>query len=289
VRLFVLLAAFVVFGGAAACGRARGQAAPAAPEPDRPSIARAAADVDALGALLEARHRDAGLGPHRFHGSQRLVVVADGEAVETLDEDALVEQAANGDLHASYTNSREQGREVYGAGGLVWTRPRYGKFHRRPPVEPDEAARAADDIYAAFGADFALVARAAALSDGGATTAAGRPARRVALALGPARPGGGSGWRGTAEIEALAGNVTLDVATGALLEGKLAARVAFVRDGKRYTLQIDASHKIDDVGAAVAIVPPSEQDSAPTPPRSTDIEDREELLGGLAPPLRRNR
>jgi hypothetical protein len=266
--------------------------APAA-EPAQVTVARAAVDPSALLAAVQARHRDAGLGAHRFHGTQRLVVTENGEIVEALDEDAVIEQAANGDLHATYTNSHEQGRELFGAGALVWVRQRYGKFHRRPPVEPDEAARAADDIYAAFGADVELVARAAAVSDGGTATIGGRSARRVAIAKGGARTTvpalGAQAWRAAAEVEALDGAVALDAATGALLEGKLSARVAFTRDGKRLTLQIDASHKIDDIGAAVAVEPPPAAESAPTPLRATDIEDREELLGGIAPPLRRAR
>src|SRR5215510_4579739 len=143
----------------AACAKTRGEAARASSS----GPAAAVDPVDAFAAALKHRER----GAQRFHGASRLVVVEEGRTVEDLEELAAVDQAANGDLHASYANSRDQGRELYATGGTIWVRPRYGKFHRRPPVAPDEAARTADDIYGAFAADFDLVAAAADLREGG--------------------------------------------------------------------------------------------------------------------------
>jgi hypothetical protein len=39
---------------------------------------------------------------------------------------------------------------------------------------------------------------------------------------------------------------------------------------------------------AVAVEPPPEDASAPTPHRSTEFDDRNELLSGLAPPGRKS-
>src|SRR5262249_12061639 len=202
-------------------------------------------------------------------------VVEEGGTVEDVEELAAVDQAANGDLHASYANSRDQGRELYATGGTIWVRPRYGKFHRRPPVAPDEAARTADDIYGAFAADFDLVAAAADLREGGAASVAGRPARRGRLSRGGAAPArrGAAGWRAGAVVEALEGEAALDAATGALLEGKLSARVAFQRDGRSFELTLEAHHVVADVGGAIAIQPPGPEDSVATPGRSTEFAD----------------
>src|SRR5262245_46334166 len=70
---------------------------------------------------------------HRVAGASHVTVSEGGKPLESLDEQTLVEHDVRGVLHAVYTNSRDQGREIYFAGGTVWVRPRYGKFHRRPP------------------------------------------------------------------------------------------------------------------------------------------------------------
>ena len=41
---------------------------------------------------------------------------------------------------------------------------------------------------------------------------------------------------------------------------------------------------IEDVGGAVAITPPADSESSPTPGRLSEVADRETLLGGLAAP-----
>jgi hypothetical protein len=261
-----------------ACGRAHGTAAPVAAEAAPPTP----------GELMARAVHQRVAGAFRFQGHARATVLMEGKAAGDLDETAAVEQSAGGDLHARYINSHDQGRELYAVGGTVWVRPRYGKFHRRPPVAPEEAARAADDAAGAFAADFDLVAAAADVRDAGAATVAGRPARRLVLTLGPARPPAQTGsWRDAATVEALDGEAALDAATGVLLEGKLTARVGFMRDGRRFQMLLDAQHAVSDLGAAVTISPPADADSAPTPERSTALADREELLDGLAAPARR--
>ena len=54
-------------------------------------------------------------------------------------------------------------------------------------------------------------------------------------------------------------------------------------------MTLAATHALSDVGGAVTVVPPGDADSAPTPGRSSEVDDREELLGGLAPSTRRPR
>ena len=249
---------------------------------------RAARDPDELARAFATSRR--ALGAHRLHGKSSLQVTEGATTVEDLYEEALVERAANGDLHASYENSRDQGREIVSSGGLVWLRPHFGKFHRRPPVDPGEAERVADEISGSLAAAFDLVAGQCAPSDGGAVTVAGRPARRVRLAVGPPRPRslpGQGGWRDGARVESLDGEIQIDDATGAVLGGRLDAKVAFAQGRRALALAIRASEEASDLGGAVVVTPPGEADSVDTPGRTTDFDDREELLGGLAPSARR--
>jgi hypothetical protein len=129
------------------------------------------------------------------------------------------------------------------------------------------------------------------VSDGGATTVAGRPGHKIVLALGPARPHPEAlaerKWREGVVVQALSGEVVLDDATGAPLAGKLDAKVSFVREGHNYEMTLSASHSVKDVGGAVSITPPAAEESVDTPERSHDFEDREELLHGIAPPAKR--
>jgi hypothetical protein len=277
----------------AACGLACGReqrAAPAAAETGRATttfdVTRVLADPAALQAAVDRSPR-ALLPSFRLRGTSSVRVAQAGEPVAQLDEEALVERAPGGELHAFYGNSREQGRELFAAGGQVWVRPRYGKFHQRLPAEPDEAGRVADETAGTLAAYLELVLPSARLSDGGAVTAAGRQARKVVLARGAARPGGGDGWRGTIDVSALDGELVLDEATGAVLHGRLAARLSFTRESRTFDLTLTATHALEEVGGALVITPPSEAESSPTPRRSTEADDREELLGGLAPPARR--
>ncbi len=290
-RVFRLLVTVIVLA-CAACGR-EGRA-PEAPLPAAApafDVARAASDPVLLGVAVARSPRE--LFPSfRLRATSRVAVVEDGKPLESLDEEALVERAPGGALHAYYGNSREQGRELYASGGQVWVRPRYGKFHRRAPAEPDEAERVADETGGTLAAYLELVLPGAVLRDAGAATAAGRPGRKVILARAqtpPAPRADLAGWRRTATVEALDGELILDEATGAVLAGRLAARVGFTRDGRALAMTLAATHSLEAVGGALAITPPPDSESSPTPQRSTEMADRDELLGGLAPPARKAR
>jgi hypothetical protein len=291
--------------GASGCGKRKSTAEVASPllhantREDRVDVARAARDPDALRRALTRPHRAATLGAHRFEATSRLRVTEAGTEVEALEVSESLEQAEGGAFHVLAHNSRDYGREAFfvpGSGaddkaGRLWIRPGFGKFHHRAPAEPDEPARLLDETFASFGADFDVVAGAAAVSDAGATTVAGRPAHKITLALGKARPHAESlperAWRQGVTVQALSGEVTLDDATGAPLAGQLAATVTFVREGHSYEMALEATHMVKDVGQAVAIAPPAAADSIDTPGRAHDFEDREDLLHGIAPPAKR--
>ena len=285
-----------------ACGRSGGDGSHASPLLHDPGAAKVSVDVGAavkdpagLATALALRHRDTArrLGAHRFHGTHAVTVTEDGKEIETLTEETSIELTAGGDLHALYKNSKDYGREAFSVAGTIWVRPLFGKFHRRPPTAPEEADEIADEIYGTFGADIDLCASEIAFAGPAeATTVAGRPAERVRLQKGPARPrppqsAPEKAWRDTVSVDSLTGEVALDRETGALLAGTLTARVSFARAGQRFSMDLKATHEISDVGGAVAVAAPAEGDSVGTPENSSEFDERHELLEGLAPPPRR--
>ena len=94
--------------------------APQVPAPI--DVARAGTDPAEL--LRAARLRMP--AAHRFSGTAKTTVSADGKALESLGEETTIETAAGGEFHARYANSRKYGREASGSsasGGIV-IRPR---------------------------------------------------------------------------------------------------------------------------------------------------------------------
>ena len=270
--------------GICACGKVERRAAPApAASPGGPADAAAELQSAAQKRIPEA---------HRVAGASHVVVSEGGQPLETLDEQTLVERDARGVLHAVYTNSRDQGREIFSAGDTVWVRPRYGKFHRRSPAEPGEAERVAAEIGSVFASHLEVCAPVLAGKDAGTATVAGRPARRLLLGRGTPRTMAKQtapqrAWREGATVDALEGEVLLDAATGAVLLGRLAARVGFERDGRRLEMTLASTQEVLAVGAVI-VLPPADEHSSTTPSRSTEFEDRESLLSGLAAPARRS-
>jgi hypothetical protein len=272
VKVFLCVSVLAV----ASCGGK--DRAPTEPAAD-PQQSGSVDPVEALDDLIRAA-KTRGPWPHRFAGQSKVVVSEDGKELEALDETATIE-SGGGALHATYTNSKDYGRELYYAaaasGGTVWVRPRYGKFHKRPPADPDEPARVAGEIYGTLAADLELVAGYATLTDQGNG--------KIALALGPKRqrPPSGS-WRDAAVVTALEGEITLDPASHTVLTGRLGARVTFTREGHAYEMTLAAAHSVTDVNAAITVAPPDDKDSVATPERSTEVQERKELLDGLAAP-----
>lgn len=257
-------------------------------------VGRAARDAEELLRVVSAPHRETArrLGAHRFRGTHEMRVTENAggtvREVEALDEKTRLDVAASGELHALYENSRHYGREIVYAGGSIYTRPRWGKFHRRPPARDDEPLEAADEVYGALGADFELVAHAARVVDGGETSVRGRRARRVTVELGPARARpreklAQRKWRESLRVTQLEGELVLDAETGAVLSGRLFGEASFVQGDKTFTMSLRAAHEIEEVGGAVTVAPPSPEETADTPSRSRELEERERLLDGLWP------
>jgi hypothetical protein len=267
-----------------------------APTRERPPIdvALAARDPGELGRALAMPHHDAlaALGPHT-HVAKSAVVVHDGAAqVDALTVETTIEPGADGAWHAVANNSADYGREAIWHGGALYLRPRYARWHRRAPNDAEEPTRLRDEYGAEIAAVWDLVAPGVALADKGPRTVAGRAGRVVELAPArsprtpPPEPLTQRKWRESRVVEAVSGEVVLDAGTGAPLAARLAGKISFVRDGKRYTMTIDASHEVRDVGQLVAITLPPPDEVVATPERLREVDDRDALLKGIAPPTR---
>ena len=72
-----------------------------------------------------------------------------------------------------------------------------------------------------------------------------------------------------------------------MLEGSFSGEVGFVRDGNSYVMVLEVTHAISDIGADPGVTPPPEEQTVATRMRSHEVEDRETLLEGIAPPARK--
>ena len=258
----------------------------AAPDP-----ARAVRDPDELARALAQPWSVAGkgLGPYRLTVKSVVDVHSGAEALEHLDDTMVLDVASADEFHGAYDNSAGYGREVIYTGGLLYQRPRYARWHQRPPETDDEAAQIRDQLAATLGDYYALVARGVELSAKAPVQEAGRAATPVALALAPRpRPAPPAAvaqraWREDATISAVAGEVVLDQETGLALRGTLSGTIAFVREGKPMTMTIQVEQAI--AFGPQTIAPPPEDVTVATPTRLREVDDRNMLLRGLAPPV----
>src|SRR6185295_19266060 len=146
----------------------------------------------------------------------------------------------------------------------------------------------------AIAATWDLLAQAAELTDRGALEVSGRSGRKIEIARSadPRDPAAEAiaqrKWREARSIDELAGEVVLDAERGVPLAVKLTGKVGFVRDGRKFAMAVSVDSAISGLGTAAVIVPPPEGDIVSTPERRREVDDRDYLLQGIAPPLRRN-
>jgi hypothetical protein len=69
---------------------------------------------------------------------------------------------------------------------------------------------------------------------------------------------------------------------------KLAGTIGFTRDGRRFTMKISVDSTLSGLGSPAMILAPAEGDVVATPERRREVDDRDYLLQGIAPALRRN-
>lgn len=259
-------------------------------------VARAAKDPRELGRALALPYHDviAALGPHTFAISTSTAVDEGGKRVDELSDQTKIELGDKGAFSAVYTSSADYGREAMFVDSKLYLRPRYQRWHGRAPEHPDEPSQIRDSFFAPISATWELFAPGVELTDQGTAQVAGRAGRKIAIKLAPSAgtPAAESlaqrKWREGRSIEAVSGEVVLDADKGVPLAMKLTGTIGFSRDGRRFAMKVTLDATASEIGKAIAVaIPPADQ-VVSTPERLREVDDRDFLLQGIAPPLRRN-
>ncbi len=261
-------------------------------------VDQATKDPGELTRAMEASHGAvlAALGPHSLSLETHTIVEEAGKTVSDLADKTVLELGEKGDdpaFHGLYENSADYGREVIFTAGKLYLKPRYQKWHGRTPETLDEPAQLRDSYFGPIAATWDLVGPAAELTDKGPVQVAGRAGRKIMVKLAPSprelphEPLPQRKWRASRTIAALDGEVTIDVAKGVPLAIDLTGAVAFSREGRRFTMKLAIKGAITKLGAT-AITAPPEGDVIATPTRRGEVDERDYLLNGIAPPIRKN-
>lgn len=253
----------------------------------------ASRDAGELGrAIALPHHRVAALlGPHRLAITSSFEVSEAGQVVDQLTDELNIDFASPAAWHGTSNNSADYGRETIFLDGSLFLRARYQRWHQRPPTNDAEPAALADRFYDAGAATWDLLSPSIAVSDKGATTVAGKAARKIAItsAASPHKPAKEAlaqrKWRESRTVEAVEGEAVLDVATGAPLQLSLRGTVGFMREGKAYSMRVTLTSAVASLGAP-SITAPDPAEVVQTPVRMHEVDERDKLLERIAPPLR---
>lgn len=286
----------------AACGRSQGVKdqdlgglVVADKAEDKPiDVDRATKDPDELGRALMRPFRAelVAMGPHAVSTKTRMVVEENGVVTDDLSDQATLEVGDQNTWHGTYANAKDYGREGTFVGGTLYLRPRYQRWHERAPETPDEPGQLRDAFADGLAANWDLLAPAVELTDLGAVTVAGRAGRKIEIKQAPSpRPNPPEKltqrqWRAGRAIDQVAGQVVLDAETGAPLSVQLSGAVSFAREGRHFTMKLSAEREVTAVGTA-AIAVPDKAEVVATPERAREVDDRDFLLDGIAPPQKR--
>jgi hypothetical protein len=234
------------------------------------------------------------LGPHAWTIETRTLVEEGGKPVEDLSDKAVLELGEQGAFHGVYTNSADYGREaIFVPPASLFLRPRYQKWHGRAPETAVEPAQIRDGYAGAIAATWELLAPGAELTDKGAVQVGTRAARKIAVKLAPtprenpSEPLSQRRWRESRSVTALEGEITLDADTGVPLGATLTGAIAFSREGRRFTMKLGMSASLKP--GATPITAPPEGEVVATPTRRGEVDERDYLLHGIAPPIRKNK
>jgi hypothetical protein len=259
-------------------------------------LAAAARDPREFGRAAMMSHRRLAvlLGPHRaaIKSSLEVKEVASGKIVEQSNDETTLEFASDSAWHGVMNNSADYGRDVLFHDGALFLRARYQRWHKRAPSNDAEPIALRDHFYEPIAAHWDLLAPATAISDGGEATFAGQQARKITLSTAApprspaAEPLTHRKWRQSRTLEGVAGEAVLDAGSGALLQLSLRGTVGFHRDGVAYSMRIEVSSAVSNVGQTPVITEPAAEEVVLTPGRMHEVDDRDKLLEGIAPPLR---
>lgn len=237
----------------------------------------------------------AALGAHTTAINTSTVVQEGGKPVKELTDHTTIKVGDKGAFSALYSNSGDNGRETIFVGDKLYLRPRYQRWHGRAPDHPGEPAALRDAYYGAVAAAWDLVGFGAELSDRGVVQVAGRDGRKIEVRMTPspkkppAERLAQRAWRETRTLQALTGEIVLDAETGVPLSAQLAGTIGFSRDGRHFTMQLKVDSTVSGVGVPAEIAAPPETDVVATPERMREVDDRDFLLDGIAPPLRKDK
>lgn len=259
-------------------------------------VAKAARDPAELGRALALPHHDvlAALGPHTVSIATTTTVEEAGKVTTELGDQTTLEIGEGDAFHGLYTNTGDYGREVTFVGGRLYLRPRYQRWHARAPETDAEPGALRDAFFEPIAATWELLAPGVELSDQGAAEVGGRAGRKIAIKRSPepARPADETlaqrTWREQRVVEDVSGEVILDADKGVPLAVKLAGTVGFARDGRRFQMKTTLTATLASIGTPVAIAAPPDDEIVATPERRREVDERDYLLDGIAPPLRKN-
>ena len=259
-------------------------------------VEQAAKDPAELSRALATTHGAVlvALGSHTLAIETHTIVDEGGKPVSDLSDKTVLELGDGAAFHGLYENSADYGRETIFIDGKLYLRPRYQKWHGRAPETADEPAQLRDAYFGAIAATWDLVAPGAELTDRGVTAqVAGRAGRKIAFKLAPSpreNPHEALSqrqWRESRTVSALDGEVTIDADKGVPLAIEMTGAIAFSRDGRRFTMKLSMKGGITKLGAT-AIAAPAETEVIATPTRRGEVDERDSLLHGIAPPIRKN-
>lgn len=235
------------------------------------------------------------LGAHRVRQETRVAVSSGAQKLDALKTTTELDYAETEGYRVSSMNDADYGREVVFSGERLYLKSRYGKYHGRAPQRPGEPAAMLSEILAGPSATFALLASGAAIRSSSEELVGGRSARVATLELAggdqkpPPQKLGHRKWRETIEVSELKGSVAIDDETGALLAADIDGVIEYQRDGKSFRMTLGVDHEVSSIGEPVEVEAPGAERVVAAPRTSTELEEREKLLDGIAAPAPRNR
>ena len=267
------------------------------PAPATVDVARASRELSELMRAATFTHAQVGalLGPHTVTGRSHTEVHEKGSVIEAIDDEMGIELDAKGNFHAQVDNSKEYGRDVYLVDGWLYQRPRYGKFNRRRPNDDGEPARIRGEIFGSVAATLDVLGPGVDLTAGGEITVAGRKGRVVKLS--PAREQHKAPrqaltqrkWRESATVRDAGGELVLDARTGVVLRAVLQGTVAFQREGRSFEMRLETRQELGSFGAVEEVAPPAPELVVMETDQRHELDERDSLLEGIAPPAARAR
>jgi len=231
------------------------------------------------------------LGGAHFHATAKFAAGPSGGAPNVVTTTTDVWMDRTGNYRIVEQNDRDGGREVVLHGRELAVALRYGKMIRRIAEEP-EPSRLLEEALGAPFAVFDLVARKARVTRAGSDVVGG--AKATVFELQPSDgaesdPGraveGLRKWRNNASIDAVAGRIVVDDATGALVRCDLTAKFATTEGGqagqageKPVQGNVEVHTVLSDVASTQPIEKPAAEDLAM---RQRTLPEQRELLRGL--------